>query len=288
MDFRRIEMIFLIVFLALDVFLLASYTQKGSNATYNTTPTVTNEQAIIQDMKDDHITVPKLSNDKGEGYYLASKIEDVLASNTKQLSSQSTSYNYDTHKLTSQFNVPIGYGKNNFVTVLKSFVENEHNVLHGREYVYQSGMSDEKSTVVFAQKTKQGVIIDPQGTLTFKISNGNVTGYTQTYLPNITVLREKQTTISARDAIELLYTSSEISQNSKIVWYKLGYSELIDVRGSIIYVPVWNVMIQHKGTKNETLKKVNALTKTIIKGTTTTDASSSSSSSASTTVDADD
>lgn len=281
MDFRRIESIFLIVFLALDIFLFVSYTQKGSNVTYDSTPSVTNEQAIIKDMKEDHITVGKLATAKGEGYYLASASEDVLAKNAKQLNSQSTSYNYNTHKLTSTFNVPLGFGKNNVVTVLKGYIENNRNVLYGSEYVYQAGLSDPKNTVVFTQKTRQGVIIDPQGTLVFKISNGTVTGYTQTYLPNMTVLREKQNTISAQDAIELLYTSSEIAQNSKIVWYKLGYSELTEVRGSIIFVPVWNVMIQHKGTKNETLKKVNALTKTIIKGTATDNTTSNSSSNAS-------
>ena len=115
--------------------------------------------------------------------------------------------------------------------------------------------------------------------LTFNLSNGVITGYTQTYLPKVTVLREKQTTISAKEAVSLLYTTGDLPQNSKIVWCQFGYSELMDVRGSIIYVPVWNVMIQRKGTKNETLKRVNALTKTVIKNSSDDDSSSSSQSS---------
>lgn len=285
MDFRRIELIFLIVFLALDIFLFASFTQNDSDTPYTTTTNLSDAEAIAQDMKDDHITVDKLSDDSDEGFYLASKTEDLLVKSLAQLTGQTTSYNYDTHKLTSQFNTPLTYNKKQMISELKNFIKSADNVLYGDQYTYIAGMSDPKNTLVFAQKIKQGVVLDAQGTLTFNVNNDVITGYTQTYLPNVTVLREKQTTISAQDAIQLLYTSSELPANSKIVWYRLGYSELIDVRGSVIYVPVWNVMVQHKGTKNESLKKVNALTRTVVKGSTTMNdpnASSSNSSSVTT------
>ncbi|WP_261807228.1 two-component system regulatory protein YycI [Lapidilactobacillus luobeiensis] len=283
MDFRRIELIFLIVFVALDIFLFASFTQNDSSTPYTTTTNLSDSEAIAQDMKEDHITVGKLSDANDEGFYLASETTDTLVKGLPQLTGQTTSYNYRTHKLTSQFNTPLTYSKEHLISELKKFIKSGTNILHGAEYSYIAGMSDPKNTLVFAQKIKQGVVLDPQGTLTFNVNNDVVTGYTQTYLPNVTVLREKQATISAQDAIQLLYTSSELVANSKIVWYRLGYSELTEVRGSVIYVPVWNVMIQHKGTKNESLKKVNALTRTVIKGSTTANDGSSSSSGSSST-----
>ncbi|GEL12806.1 hypothetical protein FC15_GL001401 [Lapidilactobacillus concavus DSM 17758] len=290
MDFRRIEWIFLVVFIALDIFLATSYLQNNSNIVISDDQSTSTSDTILQDMRDDNITVGSLSTKQGEGYYLSSQNEDELRAHMDHLVGQSYSYNamthlvgqsysYNamTHTLTSQFTTVLSYDQKEMVSKLKSFIKDSNNVIFGTEYTYEAALSDPKKNIVFVQKSKHGVLLDTQAELIFKVSGTSVTGYTQTYISDLTVLREKQTTISAFDAVQLLYISSEIPENSKVVWYKLGYSELIDVRGSVIYVPVWNILIQHKGTKNESLKKVNAFSSTVIKNSTTSISGSSSS-----------
>lgn len=277
MDFRRIEWIFLVVFIALDIFLATSYLQNNSNIVISDDQSTSTSDTILQDMRDDNITVGRLSTKQGEGYYLSSQNEDELRAHMDHLVGQSYSYNAMTHTLTSQFTTVLSYDQKEMVSKLKSFIKDSNNVIFGTEYTYEAALSDPKKNIVFVQKSKHGVLLDTQAELIFKVSGTSVTGYTQTYISDLTVLREKKTTISAFDAVQLLYISSEIPENSKVVWYKLGYSELIDVRGSVIYVPVWNILIQHKGTKNESLKKVNAFSSTVIKNSTTSISGSSSS-----------
>lgn len=279
MDFRRIEAIFLVVFIALDIFLFATFNQKGSDVSYSDDTALSTKATVAKNMKDDKITTGKLSTTTHNGYYLASETSHILNRERAKLYNQTTTYSADNQELTSQFNTPLQYSKKTRVKKLTKFIQSDRHVRFGKHYVYVPALSDNKDVIIFAQKIKQGLITDSQGMLTFNLSNGVITGYTQTYLPKVTVLREKQTTISAKEAVSLLYTTGDLPQNSKIVWCQFGYSELMDVRGSIIYVPVWNVMIQRKGTKNETLKRVNALTKTVIKNSSDDDSSSSSQSS---------
>ncbi|WP_125606388.1 two-component system regulatory protein YycI [Lapidilactobacillus bayanensis] len=282
MDFRRIEWIFLIVFIGLDIFLGVSYMQNNNNIVFSDDQTASTSSTILRDMRDDNITVGSLSTKQSEGYYLSSQVTDPLRQYLSELSNQTYSYNRATHILRSEFGIPVLLSKKKAVAELKLYVKTGNNIIFGSHYEYSAGLSS-NDNIVFIQKTKHGAIIDSQGELVFKISNNAVVSYTQTYVSDLTVLREKQTTISAYDAVQLLYISSEIPENSKIIWCKLGYSELINVRGSVIFVPVWNVMVQHKGTNNEALKKVNALNSTVIKNQSSSGSTTSSSSSSSTT-----
>lgn len=275
MDFRRIEWIFLIVFIGLDLFLGYSYMQNDNNIVFSDDQAMSTSSTILRDMHDDNITVGSLSTKQGEGYYLSSQLDDPLRSHLSQLTNQTYSYNSSTHMLRSEYRLPLSLTKKKVVAELKAYVKTGDNIINGDQYQYAAGLSSDDN-IVFVQKTKHGIIIDTQGELVFKLSDNIVQSYTQTYVGDLTVLREKQATISAYEAIQLLYISSEIPENSNIVWCKLGYSELIDVRGSVIFVPVWNVMVQHKGTKNEVLKKVNALNSTVIKNQSASGASSSS------------
>ncbi len=281
MDFRRIEWIFLIVFIGLDIFLGFSYMQNNSKIIFSDDQATSTSSTILRDMRDDNITVGSLSTKQGEGYYLSSQVTDPLGSHLDELSNQTYAYNRTTHTLRSEFGIPILLSKKKAVADLEKYLKTGQNIIFGDQYEYSAGLSSSDS-MVFVQKTKYGSIIDAQGELIFKLDGDEVISYTQTYVGDLTVLREKQATISANDAVQLLYISSEIPENSKIVWCKLGYSELISVRGSVIFVPVWNVMVQHKGTKNESLKKVNALNSTIIKNQSTGSSTSSRSTSAST------
>lgn len=278
MDFRRIEWIFLIVFIGLDIFLATSYLQKNNNIVFSDDQTALTGDTVLKDMRDDNITVGSLSTKQSEGYYLSSQVADPLRSQLSSLSNQTYSYSPTTHTLRSEFGIPLLVAKKNAVAELKKYVKTANNIIYGSQYQYSAGLSSDES-IVFVQKTKHGLILDPQGQLIFKVSKNAVLSYTQTYVGDLTVLREKQPTISSSAAVQLLYISSEIPENSKIIWCQLGYSELINVRGSVIYVPVWNVMVQHKGTKNESLKKVNALSSTVIKNQSSTSGTSSSSSS---------
>lgn len=262
MNFRRIEWIFLIFFVALDVFLWLSYQQNDSaTLAVNTAASST----IIQDLRDDNIVVrTNLSKKQRQGYYLAASDKNSFAQQVLQLRGQNISLKNNT--LSSTFTSQILVTKKDRLAQVTKLMADKTMILYGHQYRYSKEFST-NSNMVFLQTTKYGTLVDAGGRLTFALHNGRVEGYTQTYFSNITVVKEKQTAISLYRAVQTLYTLSEIPQDSTLLWSKYGYSKLVSANGSTVFVPTWLVMIRNNTTKSETLKRVNALNNTVLNRT---------------------
>jgi regulatory protein YycI of two-component signal transduction system YycFG len=82
MDFRRIEWIFLIVFIGLNIFLGISFyqSQEVDQAVSESTAS-----EIVADIQRDQIKLPKLSTKTPTGGYLASQTNTALLNNRAQL-----------------------------------------------------------------------------------------------------------------------------------------------------------------------------------------------------------
>lgn len=261
MDFKKIEIIFLTVFLSIDIFLFLTIIQTPS---LSTSSTATKESGIRTEMKADNISAPKLSNESMTGYYLASKVSDGLTEKIPSLSEQRVSYDKTTHILSSKLNSPLNFdNRKNLIKDLESFKNNSKNIINGSKYIYSSALSS-TNEIVFVQKTDYGKIVDNTGTLHFYTRDNTIIGYTQSYQENVVPVREKQEAISSRQAVNYLYMYSELPTNSLIKWTKLGYTKMTEVKGSIIYLPTWVIGVENKNTKNLQIKRVNALNGTII------------------------
>lgn len=263
MDFKRLELILLAVFVALDIFLFVSYNQ-NQDVFFSTDVSQTKTESLHQDMKDDSITVPKLSTKKEGGYYLASRPDTRLNDNSDRLTGQSFTINSD-DELTSHFYQPISYKKGQAVAKAKTLLKEKTRILYGRAYEYAPELSS-TSQLVFVQKHNSGgVIFDTKARLTFQLDDQAIVGYTQHYVHDFIVLREKSDVISAKTAVNNLYTDSEISTNSTIVWYRLAYYGFLDAKGSTIYIPTWYIGIKDNSTKTVTQKQINGFTGALIK-----------------------
>ncbi|AKP67919.1 two-component system regulatory protein YycI [Companilactobacillus ginsenosidimutans] len=260
MDFRRIEIIFLVVFLSLDVFLLVSFhnsQQVISNSTTGVTSTLT-------DMRKRNITFGKLDKKAGQAYYLGAQQSNDLADNTSKLRNQEIEYNQTSYKLMSTLEEPISINSDNRKSKLDSFMKKESNILFGSEYTYSPQLSS-STQLVYAETGPLGVMYDKTGQLIFSVVNGKVVSYTQTYMKTLDILQEKQATKSEQDVVTNLYSSSEIPNNSKITYTNMAYTKLLEAKGSTIYIPVWFISIHNKDSKVDTVKKVNAFTGNILK-----------------------
>jgi regulatory protein YycI of two-component signal transduction system YycFG len=260
MDFRRIEIIFLVVFLSLDVFLLVSFhnsQQVISNSTTGVTSTLT-------DMRKRNISFGKLDKKPGQAYYLGASHSNDLANNSNKLRNQEFEFNQTQYKLISNLENPISVTSDNRKAKLDSFLKKDSNVLFGSEYVYAPQLSS-GSQIIYAETSSLGTMYDKTGQIVFTVVNGKVTSYTQTYMKTLDILQEKQETKSERDVVTNLYSSSEIPNNSKITYANLAYTKLLEAKGSTIYIPVWFITIHNKDSKVDTVKKVNAFTGNILK-----------------------
>lgn len=266
MDFRRIEWIFVVVFVALDIFLGWSMSQ--NQRVYLSTGTTGGTHQVMRDISDDDIALPHLSTKTSTGAYLASRGNNALEKNYQRVAKsgdQSINVNKgDYATLDATLNSTYALRKHDVASQLSDWVHNPKNVLYGRKYVYQADLSS-NSSYVFAEKVNGNLILDDRGQLILTVHDGQLTGYTQTYVDKLLTMRNDEELISEHEAVTTLYQSNEIVANSRVIWIHKGYTYLLDAKGSTVYIPAWFVGIESKNSKNVSIKKLNAITKAVIK-----------------------
>ncbi|GEO69199.1 two-component system regulatory protein YycI [Levilactobacillus acidifarinae] len=268
MDFRRIEWLFLVAFIAIDIFLFAAFQRDTTSQTDTASSrTADSDTTIVKEMRADNITFKTPSKQSSEGYYIsttnsATRIKASLTSLTDQ------TVRYADGLITSTFKTPItNVDTQHPNKVMDTVVSNSALILNGADYQYNAQLSS-RNTVVYTQRVADGQIYSRFGQLRFSLTNdGAVTGYTQGYLADVTTLREKTETISERKALIGLYQYNQIQNNTKVVWTKLAYTRYFTLKNSSVYIPTWVIAVKATSGNNAgvlQLKHVNAFTGTIL------------------------
>lgn len=265
MDFRRIEWIFLVVFIALDIFLGWSMTQ--SQRVYLTASSTNENSQVVSDIKHDNIALPKLSTKSGEASYVAGQSSSALSQNYSKLSKTNLRLSLSTDDyqvLTARLITPLTLSKKNVAKQLTTYVHESGNVLFGSHYTYMKALGSD-GRYVFVEKVNGHTMIDDRAMLTLTVKNGTLTGYRQSYVDKVQTMDNRQTVMSARDAVYALYRANEIVDNSRVLWAREGYAWLLTAKGSQVYTPAWFVGIESKSSKSVAIKRVNAVTQTVMK-----------------------
>lgn len=268
MDHKRIEWLFLIVFTLIDIYLAVEILRSPvhlSNADTNTS----SSSNIRSEMRSDGIELPKLSETQSSGYYLAAKNRDYLSNKINSLTQVDAHYSKADNSLTAspKNSVLIKGSHKEKLKRLEEFKNNPKNIPYGKEFKYEADMSGDDS-YTYVQSSEYGQIYDNDAQLTITVQNGQISNYTLTYMGPVNPVRELQSTISPWHAVRAMYTDREISNNSRVIQVKLGYSKLTEVRGSTILLPTWLVWVESKANKNVTLKRVNAYTAQMLQSNT--------------------
>lgn len=266
MDFKRIEWIFLVVFIGINIFLGIEIFQ---------TPTLLGDSDAVRptdlasEMANDNIALPKLSTDQGDGYYLAAKVNNSWATKASKEISIDGDISTADNMLTVVLDHPvtISHKANKMMKDIEKFKDNPKNVYLGSRYTYIPEFST-TGEYVFTQKNNYGEIFSNTARLHITVKNHQIVSYTQRYAGDAVPVRERQTTISEKAAVGSLYTYSELPNDSKVVWVHFAYSKLIEVRGSRIFLPTWVVAIQNNNTKTVTIKRVNAFNGNVLQDNT--------------------
>ena len=267
MDFRRIEWLFLVAFIVIDIFLFAAF-QRDTNSQSDTASSraSNSDTTIVKEMRADNISFKSPSKKSTEGYYVATTNDDAIKGQLTSLSDQTVKYSDDL--ITSTFKTPItGVDTQHPNHTLDTVVANASLILNGGEYKYSARLSSQ-NTVVYTQRVADGQIYSRYGQLRFSLTNdGSITGYTQGYLNDVSTLRERTAMISERKALIWLYQYNQIQNNTKVVWTKLAYTRYFTLKNSSVYIPTWVIAVKptsgnDAGTMQ--LKHVNAFTGTIL------------------------
>lgn len=264
MDHKRIEWLFLIVFLLIDIYLGVEILRSPVSLSDSSANTTTTDIRI--EMRADGIDLPaNISHTQASGYYLAAKKTDYLSNKLPSLTQVNTNYSKTNNTLTATPKnlVSVSGNQKEILATLNKFKNDPHNVPYGKQYKYEESMSGDNN-YTFVQTSEYGRIYDSAAQLTINIKDKTIENYTLTYLGPVNSVREQQSTISPWHAIRAMYTDRELTNNSRVEKISLGYSKLTEVRGSTILLPTWLVWVENKNTKNVTLKRVNAFTAQMI------------------------
>ena len=265
MDRKRIEWLFFVIFLLIDIYLGIEIWRSPISLSNTSGFTAT---SIRAEMRADGIDVPlHISHKQQSGYYLAVKKRDYLSGKSSSLTQVTTHYSKSDNSLTGAPKSMIllsGNHKNN-MQQLEDFKNDPKNVPYGKTFKFEPSMSGD-NTYCYVQNTAYGRIYDSDAQLTINVRNDQIINYTISYMGPIKAVREPQLIISAWHAVKAMYTDREIANNSRVMRVSLGYSKLTDVRGSTILLPTWLIQVENKTTKNITVKRVNAFTAQILQG----------------------
>ncbi|TLQ05098.1 hypothetical protein FEZ51_02330 [Pediococcus stilesii] len=263
MDFRRIEVIFIIVFAILNAYLFGSYWQYQLESGTVSSTSSSRNTTILKEMRNDQITYMPLSNTKSSGYYASAKVDTSLKNDLKRLIDQNARVSGD--KIYSTLADPVTINVKQPQKKLNAFVKNRNNIIFGSQYTYNVNLSN-STQIVYTQMIDGRPVYSKAGQLIFYVNGAQeVTGYTQGHLANQEQLREESDLISQTRAVTWLYQYNEIPNNSKIEWAELGYTNLLTTDNGVVYVPTWIIGIKSKSSTGIETKRINAFSGVLIK-----------------------
>ena len=267
MDFKRVEGIFLVVFLFLNMFLFYVY-QEGKTE-QKTVSTGTISENIEERLRADDIKFPhSLSEKIHQGYYLSAEEGQFFQDAKEQLKNQEWQVN--DAQLTSQLfsKTDTVIDSDNGEKEVEDFITKKGNVLYSDEYKYSTFESQKDTKYMFHQEWEGLPVYDETSQLSVNLQKDNaevatIDSYEQTYITNIEALRDPQKLISEREAIISLYTNNRLQSGNKIKWIELGYTRIFTVREKNVYIPAWFVAVE-SNKNNIQIEKVNAFSSAII------------------------
>ncbi|MBO0432310.1 two-component system regulatory protein YycI [Enterococcus sp. DIV0660C] len=279
MDFKKIEWIFFLAFLGLNIFLFSSY-HEAMNQENNVIRSDQTESIQNRLASDDISYSGNISSESKQGYYLSAEQSDLGTVLTQHRKKNSTGLlrsgiTFDgLSTLTKTFATEESekYKIDNKQTKhsITEFLNSQNNVLYGDEYEFMTNFStlDGDSLEIQASQSYEGIPFhDDTAEINFMVEKDDgvyqLTKYTQTHLTNIEQLREKMDLYSEEEAIQTLYVNNKIPSSSKILWRQLAYSCIVKVREKNVYVPIWYVAIE-TSDKSVQIESVNAFSNTIV------------------------
>lgn len=268
MDFRKIEIIFIITFLFLNGYLLYRLLENNQNVF---TENMMNQVNLIDEMQEEGIELPNFEDEVYEVPYIQAETNQLLEENTHRLTNQTGITENNGSLYVSILSDPIQLSEgegltNDDLKNLSAFVNSEA-VLFGDEYQFIRYVPSTRQ-IIYGQVANNIPIVDGTAGIIFHL-NGNkeIISYEQRYVGPISVQGESRTLITDQDAVEILYQNNEISTGATINKPLLTYSRTLQLDDLSMYVPVW--LVQIESSTGITAKRVDAVNGSVIQETPT-------------------
>lgn len=265
MDFKRIEIIFVLTFLALNIFLLTIYFDKsyydfssnGSNPEVNFT----------EEMSKSNIELPAFKDEINKVPYVQAEANDLLVESQNQLSNQKGKIEEKGSVFVSVLASPVELTKEKEFTAkdiekLTSFVKSNQ-ILFGKDYQFFRYIKNSQQAI-FTHVANNIPIADGTSEVIFQLDDSKkVVSYKQSYAGPVTVQGESRELITDKSAVGILYQNNEISADTIIKKPVLSYYRTLDLEELSMYAPAWFIEIE--SNTDTQVMRVDAINGTILK-----------------------
>ncbi|WP_159072099.1 two-component system regulatory protein YycI [Trichococcus paludicola] len=264
MDFRRIKIIFILTFAALNIYLLSVLLEKNATTlSFGSESTTLN---IEEAMKADDIAFPTLSTDQEKIPLLKTDKGGMLEAEQSKLVNQTTVFEDGVLSSVLSNPIPLEIDAEDLTIVDRTPIADfilQGNVLYGAEYTFLTYLPLRRQ-LVYAQVANNIPIGDSTGSITFNLDpDYEVISYEQTFAGVAEVQGSSRTVISQKRAVEALYLNNQIPSNSTVRMVQLTYYRTLSLSDMDIYSPMWYIEIKIENAPVE-IRRVDALTGSII------------------------
>lgn len=265
MNFKRIETIFIVAFIILNIFLFNSLVDRRNLHYVSTTA---DQIDLLEDMRQANIQLPTFDDQNQQAYAIQANNYDILEEEASQLEGQVGIVEEGLY-YTSFLSNPIeleGSVEEGFTQAdydkLANFLRSPQ-VLFGEEYAL--GKLDKENGVFIYYHVVNGIpIMDGTSQIIFYIdTDNNVFSYHQLYIGETMQQGNPIQTISDLDAVKSAYQNNEISANTLVKKPVLAYQRTLYLDDLSMYVPVWTIEVEHS-TRGKVLLQVDATDGTVI------------------------
>jgi regulatory protein YycI of two-component signal transduction system YycFG len=265
MDFKKIENIFLVAFILLNIYLLISFLNRYDLQYASTTPDQVN---VLREMEQRGIELPVFEEEVPEVYTMQADSHNLLQEHLNELEGQAGLVNEDGSFYRSLLSEPIeleGSIEGDFTPedqeTLDEFV-NSSAVLFGQEYRF-ARFDSGRNRFVYYQSVDGLPVADGTSELSLYVDpNGEVFSYEQTYAGPMTQQGSPLEIISARAAVETLFTNNELNSNVTVHQPVLTYYRTLQLEDLSLYGPLW--LIRVSSSSGTAIFRVEATTGAII------------------------
>lgn len=263
MDFKKIEIIFIVTFLVLNGYLLYRVLDNYENGFTGNAATQIN---LVQEMKDENIELPEFEDEKHDVPYVQAAANNLLEENAEQLTKQTGVIEDNGSLYASILSDPIQLSEGEELTTkdiatLSEFVLSDA-ILFGDEYQFIRYVPSTRQ-IIYGQVANNIPIVDGTSNIIFHLNGKKeIISYEQTYAGPVTVQGQSRKLITDQDAVEILYQNSEVPSGAKVRKPLLIYNRTLSLEDLSMYVPVWLVEVV---TSTDTIiKKVDAVNGNVI------------------------
>lgn len=243
-DWGRTKTIFILIFLALDLFLVYQIIEKRTTAELE----YMTESTIEEQLEADEITYGNLPKELERESYITAKRKKFISSDLMKLKNQTISFISDDW-IISKLTKPIALPDRNIEAFLVEFLK--ENVISGNSYMYWGWDKKANKLLFFQTYRERPLFFNEYAMISMQLNKANeIISYEQKMMVDIKEIEEEgsnQEIIPPLKAIEILYNKDYLTSSGHITKVELGYYKNVPISEDVqIFVPTWHVVLDNE------------------------------------------